>query len=80
LYGIPSRHRKAQRLAAVAHVDGGKAGYGEARVPQSPCSLISNLLSACKVEWRRPSQRLVLEFDGAVSASTASAKLKICLG
>src|ERR1700674_1975769 len=25
-----SRHRKAQRLAAAAHVDGGKAGDGEA--------------------------------------------------
>src|ERR1700731_4044004 len=27
--GVSSRHRKAQRLAAARHVDGGKAGRGE---------------------------------------------------
>src|SRR5215204_7233570 len=51
------------------------------RVPQSPCSLISNLLSRVQ-SWVVPPQfsgfslTLMVRF----SASTASAKLKICLG
>src|ERR1700722_12221580 len=51
------------------------------RVPQSPCSLISNLLSRVQ-SWVAPPQfsGLSLNRMARLSASTASAKLKICLG
>src|SRR5437899_2981013 len=51
------------------------------RVPQSPCSLISNLLSRVQ-SWVAPPQfsGLSLNLTARFSASTASAKLKICLG
>src|SRR3977135_2147323 len=51
------------------------------RVPQSPCSLISNLLSRVQ-SWVAPPQfsGLSLNLTARFSPSTASAKLKICLG
>src|SRR3954468_17892017 len=51
------------------------------RVPQSPCSLISHLLSRGQ-SWVAPPQLngRSLNFMARLSASTASAKLKICLG
>src|ERR1022692_2799152 len=51
------------------------------RVPQSPCSLISNLLSRVQ-SWVVPPQfsGRSLTFSARFSPSTASAKLKICLG
>src|ERR1700693_1671241 len=51
------------------------------RVPQSPCSLISNLLSRVQ-SWVAPPQfsGLSLNLTARLSASTASAKLQICLG
>jgi len=50
-----------------------QACYHEARVPQSPCSLISNLLSRVQSSWCRPVQRPSLNFSVRFSASTASA-------
>src|SRR3977135_3868688 len=49
------------------------------RVPQSPCSLISNLLSRVQ-SWVGPPQfnGLSLNLTPRFSPSTASAKLKIC--
>src|ERR1035437_4350682 len=51
------------------------------RVPQSPCSLVSNLLSRVQ-SWVVPPQfrGLSLNLTARFSASTASAKLKICRG
>src|SRR6267378_673608 len=51
------------------------------RVPQSPCSLISNLLSRVQ-SWVVPPQfsGLSLNLRARLSASTTSAKLKICFG
>src|SRR5216683_184365 len=51
------------------------------RVPQSPCSLISNLLSRVQ-SWVVPPQfnGLSLTLRARFSASTASANEKICLG
>jgi len=51
------------------------------RLPQSPCSLISNLLSRVQ-SWVAPPQfsGLSLNLSARLSASTASAKLNICLG
>src|SRR4051812_36442398 len=51
------------------------------RVPQSPCSLISNLLSRVQ-SWVAPPQfsGMSLNLTARFSPSTASAKLKICLG
>src|SRR3977135_1471555 len=51
------------------------------RVPQSPCSLISNLLSRVQ-SWVVPPQfsALSLNLRARLSASTPSAKLKICFG
>src|SRR5437879_4231632 len=51
------------------------------RVPQSPCSLISNLLSRVQ-SWVAPPQfsGRSLNLTARFSVSTASAKLKICLG
>src|SRR6267142_1383861 len=51
------------------------------RVPQSPCSLVSNLFSRVQ-SWVVPPQfsGLSLNLRARFSASTASAKLKICLG
>src|SRR6202049_3027144 len=51
------------------------------RVPQSPCSLISNLLSRVQSCLVPPQfNGLSLNFSARFSASTASAKLKTCLG
>src|SRR6476469_254664 len=51
------------------------------RVPQSPCSLISNLLSRVQSSLLPPQfNGLSLNFSVRFSASTASAKLKICRG
>src|SRR6202166_3522883 len=51
------------------------------RVPQSPCSLISNLLSRVHSGVAPPHfSGLSLNLTARLSASTASAKLKICLG
>src|SRR5450631_4491674 len=51
------------------------------RVPQSPCSLISNLLSRVQSCVAPPQfSGLSLNFSARFSESTASAKLKICLG
>src|SRR4051794_10929075 len=51
------------------------------RMPQSPCSLISNLLSRVQ-SWVAPPQfsGLSLNLSVRLSASTASAKLKMFLG
>src|SRR5207248_6046621 len=51
------------------------------RLVQSPCSLVSNLLSRVQ-SWVAPPQfsGLSLSLMVRLSASTASAKLKICLG
>src|SRR3954470_19863981 len=52
-----------------------------ARVPQSPCSLISNLLSRVQSCVAPPQfNGLSLSLMARPSASIASAKLKICLG
>src|SRR5258708_36468912 len=51
------------------------------RLPQSPCSLISNLLSRVQSSFAPPQfNGRSLNLTARVSASTASAKLKICLG
>src|ERR1700682_2301627 len=51
------------------------------RVPQSPCSLISNLLSRVQSSFAPPQfNGRSLNLTARFSASTASAKLKICLG
>src|SRR6266850_3564925 len=51
------------------------------RVPQSPCSLISNLLSRVQSSLAPPQfNGRSLNFSVRFSASTASAKLKICRG
>src|SRR6266446_2987289 len=62
-----SRHRKAQRLAAAAHVDGGKACYSEAA--RAAVALLIDLelaLARAKLGRAAPVQRPVLELDGAV--------------
>src|ERR1700738_5173039 len=64
-----SRHRKAQRLAAAAHVDGGKACDGEAA--GAAVALLIDLelaLAGAKLGRAAPVQRPVLELDGAVFA------------
>src|SRR6201990_267239 len=51
------------------------------RVPQSACSLISNLLSRVQIGVAPPQfSGRSLNLSARLSASTASAKLKICLG
>src|SRR5664280_1019014 len=51
------------------------------RVPQSPCSLISNLPSRVQSSLAPPQfSGLSLNLMVRLSASTASAKLKICFG
>src|SRR5947207_2937569 len=51
------------------------------RLPQSPCSLISNLLSRVQSSLVPPQfNGRSLTFSARFSASTASAKLYICLG
>src|SRR5258708_40335462 len=62
-----SRHRKAQRLAAARHVDGGKAGDSEAT--GAAVALFVDLelaLARAKLGGAAPVQRPVLELDGAV--------------
>src|ERR1700731_2913157 len=51
------------------------------RVPQSPCSLVSNLFSRVQSGVAPPQfSGRSLNLRARLSASTASAKLKICLG
>src|SRR5947209_15216748 len=60
---------------------GAKPVTARPRVPQSPCSLISNLLSRVQSSLVPPQfNGLSLNFSVRFSASTASAKLNICLG
>src|SRR6185369_3596379 len=62
-----SRHRKAQRLAAARHVDGGKAGYRKAA--GSAVALFVDLelaLAGAKLFAAAPIQWLVLELQRAV--------------
>src|ERR1700757_1417124 len=64
---IPSRHRKAQRLAAARHVDGGKAGDSEAAA--AAVALFADLelaLARAKLLGAAPTQRPVLNLEGAV--------------
>src|ERR1700722_7626944 len=61
------RHRKAQGFAAARHVDGGKAGGGEAA--GAAIALLIDLELAFAGAQRggaAPLQRLVLELDGAI--------------
>src|SRR5450755_3931356 len=63
----PSRHRKAQRLAAAAHVDGGKAN--RAKAAGAAVALLVDLelaFAGAKLRGAAPVQRLVLEFQRAV--------------
>src|SRR3954454_23022972 len=65
----PSRHRKAQRLAAAGHVDGGEAGDGEAT--GGAVALFIDLefaFARAKLLAAAPAQRPVPELDGAVFA------------
>src|SRR6266568_8139656 len=64
---IPSRHCKAQRLAATGHVDGGKSGGGEA-AGRALALLVDLELAFAGAELRgaAPVQRPVLHPDGAV--------------
>src|SRR6516162_4317191 len=62
-----SRHRKAQRLAAARHVDGGETGGGKAAA--CAVALLIGLelaLAGTKLFAPAPVQRLVLHLDGAV--------------
>src|SRR5882757_7559529 len=60
---------------------GAKPSAARPRLPQSPCSLISNLLSRVQSCVRPPQfSGLSLYWMVRLSPSTASAKLKICLG
>src|ERR1700744_538940 len=60
---------------------GAKPVVAKQRLAQSPCSLISNLLSRVQSCFVPPQfSGLSLSLTARVSASTASAKLKICLG
>src|SRR6266851_7610481 len=62
-----SRHREAQRLAAARHVDGGKAGNGEAAGAAVALFIDLELaLARAKLGRAAPVQRPVLELDGAV--------------
>src|SRR3979411_87657 len=65
----PSRHRKDQRRAAPAHVDGGEACYSEAA--RAAIALLVDFelaLARAKLGRAAPVQRPVLELDGAVFA------------
>src|SRR5437899_6364470 len=65
----PSRHRKAQRLAAAAHVDGGKTDRGEAA--GAAIALFVDLelaLARAELFGAAPVQRLVPQLDDAVFA------------
>src|ERR1700686_5536150 len=65
--GNPSRHRKAQRLAANRHVDGGKTGRGEAT--GAAVALVIDLelvLARAERHHAAPVEWLVLELDSAV--------------
>src|SRR5690349_25090967 len=64
---FPSRHRKAQRLAAAAHVDDGKSGGSKTLA--GAVALFANFeLVLARAEWviAAPVQRPLLEFDGPV--------------
>src|SRR5882757_11572746 len=77
----PSRHRKAQRLAAAAHVDGGKACYSEAA--RAAAALLIDLelaLARAKLGRAAPVQRPVLELDGAVFGIDGFGKTEDLLG
>ena len=68
------RRRSCRRVAQSRS----RRGRG---VPQSPCSLISNLLSRVQSCVAPPQfSGLSLNLSARLSASTASAKLKICFG
>src|SRR5580692_9939026 len=61
------RHRKAQGFAAARHVDGGKAGGGEAA--GAAIALLIDLelaFAGAQLGCAAPVQRLVPELDGAV--------------
>src|SRR5882724_9882849 len=64
---ISSWHRKAQRFATAAHVDGGKAGGGE--TAGAAVALFVGLelvLARAKLGGAAPVQRPVLELEGTV--------------
>src|ERR1700675_5142769 len=62
-----SRQRETQSLAAARHVDGGKAGHGEA--PGAAIALLINLelaFAGAKLGGAAPVQWPVLDLEGAV--------------
>src|SRR6267142_4177049 len=62
-----SWHRKAQRFAAAAHVDGGKAGRGEAAGAAVALFIgLELVLARAKLGGAAPVQWPVLELEGAV--------------
>ena len=64
---LPSWHRKAQRLAAAAHVDGDKPGCGEAA--RAAVALFVDLelaLAGAKLGGAAPVQWPVPDLEGAV--------------
>src|SRR6202165_54901 len=79
----PAHHGIAKRsvLPPLDMSTAAKPVAAKPRVPQSPCSVVSNLLSrvqSCVVPPQFSGRSL--NFRARFSASTASAKLKICLG
>src|SRR5438445_10819551 len=82
--GAGSSHHGTAKRSVLPPLDmstGTKPIGARPRVPQSPCSLISNLFSRVQSSLAPPQfSGLSLYFTARFSPSTASAKLKICLG
>src|SRR5712671_3819632 len=84
LGGKPDHHHGIVKRSVLPPLDmstAAKPVTASPRLPQSPCSLISNLLSRVQSSLPPPQfNGLSLNFSVRFSASTASAKLKICRG